>query len=452
MLALSAHSFKRTATSVVLVMLCSTVTTILILLPLPIVYKIGFLMFVVLVMVFFINTLYAMMIFLLIRPAIEPMINVQIIPGVPTVGILSLWITGFFIFKYFVDRSYTIAVPNIGILFLMIPFSLFSMFNSSDIIVSVAHLLRFIGWISVYILMYNLVKTRNDVKKVMMALILSAVIPLIIGYYQLFTGTGWYEELRKIRRLSSVFGQPDTCGLFFSIIFFITLSLFMQTKELRRRIIFLLAMSSILVIIVYTYHRGSQYGMMLGILTMSFFYKKILKIVIPLIFLVCIVFYSEISNRIIDLFVVPEYTTGSSLDSRFFLWGLVLNLMQEHPIIGWGMGTADQVIKNKYSILAMPHNDYLRLAVEIGIFGLLLYTSFIIWELRYYLLQTITNTDKDINGIVFGLVVFYAFVSFGQNNFYNVNNMSVLFSMLAISKKLNLIQSKNRIHEGLSVK
>lgn len=448
----STHAFRRGAMSGTFVILCGIFTAVLVLLPVPIFYKIGLLTFIVMFLVFFTTPFFGMMIFLFIRPTIEPMINVQIIPGVPTVGIFSLGITIFLMFKFFTDRTYTIAVPHISFLWLLLPFSLFSMCNSIDLIESIAHLLRLIGWLSIYILVFNLTKTKEDIKKVIITLILSSIIPLLVGYYQLFTNTGAIDELRKLNRITSVFaGQPDTCAVFFSLIFFIILILYMLSRNLRIKILSSVVMLCILVLIIFTYHRGSQIGLVLGMMVVSTLHKKMIKIVIPLFLFVCLVFHDEIANRIHDLFAPSEYS-GSSLTTRVELWKISLKLLSERPINGWGIGMAKEAIGRYFPVKMVPHNDYLRIAIEIGIFGVVLYLAFMLFEIRYYFLKIVANINREFNTIVLGLLIYFAIVSFGQNNFYNVNNMAILFSVLAISKKLNSIQSQNRMANYFTVK
>lgn len=437
-------SIKYTSTGFTIV--CGLIGAVMVLLPVHIFFKIGFLVFISMALVFFVNPLFAMMIFLFIRPSIEPLINIQIVPGIPIVGFFALWITIFLVFEFLRNRTYNLKIPNIGLLWLLLPFSIFSMFNSVNMIVSFAHLLRVIGWISIYVLIFNLVKTRDDTKKVIIVLILSSVIPLIVGYYQLFTHTGMIDRLRGINRITSVFaGQPDTCAVFFSMIFFITLFLFTQAKVLLMRIILLIAKILILILIIFTYHRGSWIGLLMGMVIISFFHKKILKYIIPLFLLITVLFPAQITQRITEIFMPPTKYVTSALSTRVDLWKTSLfQAIPQHPFFGCGIGGADEAIRKYFILKAIPHNDYLRLAVEIGILGALLYVTFLVLEIRYYLKKIITNTNRELNVIVLGLLIYFIITSFAQNNFYNVNNMAIVFSMLAVSKKMNLYADRQR--------
>lgn len=213
----SNNSFLKNIFQGLLISICGSIGSFLVLAPISLFIKIGVLLFILMVFVFFANPFLAINSFLFIRPSIQPLMDVEIVPGVPIVGIFSLWIITYLIFRFLNDKSYTVAIPNIKILFIMIILSLFSMFNSKSLTTSIAHLLRLMGWISIYILIFNLVSTWDDAKKIIFVLILSSVIPLLVGYYQLFTNTGAIDELRGgINRIYSVFkGNANTAGVFF---------------------------------------------------------------------------------------------------------------------------------------------------------------------------------------------------------------------------------------------
>lgn len=442
----SEHSFKFIDVSIYLAIMCGILVAIFILIPIPIFYKIGFLAFGLIVVMFLINSYFGLMVFLCVRPSIQPLLDdFYIIEGVPTVGVFTLLIIIFLLFKFFTDKTYTIKIPNIEFLLLLIPFSLFSIFNSINITDSLAHLMRLVGWLSIYIFIFNLVKNKEDAKKIIIVLICSAFYPIIIGYYQLFTHSGYTDLLRGLNRITSTFGgQANAAAIFFSMIFFITMTFFAQSKNLLTRRLLLLVIAFILILIVFTYHRSSQLGLLAGLLIISIFNRKMLKVMVPLFLLVALVFHDEIGKRIIELYEPPSKYAGSSLSTRFELWSISLKLILQHPILGCGIGMADNLI-GKHFVFMPPHNDYLRLAVEIGIIGSLLFVIFLMLEIRYYLIKLITNTNKELNVFALGLLIYFIVVSISQNNFYNVTNMGVLFSMLAVSKKLNLIQQKNRV-------
>ncbi|HQU30679.1 MAG: O-antigen ligase family protein [Planctomycetia bacterium] len=436
----SNNSFLKNIFQGLLISICGSIGSFLVLAPISLFIKIGVLLFILMVFVFFANPFLAINSFLFIRPSIQPLMDVEIVPGVPIVGIFSLWIITYLIFRFLNDKSYTVAIPNIKILFIMIILSLFSMFNSKSLTTSIAHLLRLMGWISIYILIFNLVSTWDDAKKIIFVLILSSVIPLLVGYYQLFTNTGAIDELRGgINRIYSVFkGNANTAGVFFSMNIFIMLIVLVQTKDLLiKRLIQLLVLAT-LIIIIFTYHRTSQYTLAAGILVMCIFNKKMIKLAVPIFLLAIIIFHGEIARRIVEIFHPPQYA-GNSLTSRFSYWEIVIfKLFPQHPFIGLGIGGVADALK-KYLFYAEPHNDYIRVSVEIGIFGGLLYVMFFLMEVRYYFYHITRNINRELNITVLGLLVFFIIMQSAQNVIYNVTILTPLVSMLAVSKKLNLI-------------
>ena len=83
----------------------------------------------------------------------------------------------------------------------------------------------------------------------------------------------------------------------------------------------------------------------------------------------------------------------TSWSGRALLWTLGLQKIKSRPITGYGYGTNNEVLfdtaleygiaKGKYRM----HNTYLKIALEIGLVGLLMYLVIIILLLRYYYLS-----------------------------------------------------------------
>ncbi len=415
----------------------------------PIFYKLGIVVFLMMTCIFFTHPLFAMMMFFFVRPLIEGLGDKQIVSGIPFSGIFPLLIISILIFKFLSDKSYTIAIPNIGLLLFLLPISVFSMFHSVAVVVSIVHLLKFLGWLSVYIFVFNIVKTKEDARKIMLALVFSSVIPLLVGYYQIFTHTGYIDKLREITRVTSVFGgQPDPCATYFSSVFLIMLFLYIHSKNLLTKRLLFVAMPLTFIVVIFTYHRVSWIGLTVGIGIILLFNKKMIKYAIPLLLLGIIIFHAEIVIRIREFFEPPPTRYAmNSLTARTNIWKICISeLIPRHPFLGSGIGLTGILTKKYFGEEYVPHNDFLRLSVELGIFGTILYFSFMIKEIRYYLAKIFTKSNRELNVIVLAILIFFVISSVAQNVFYNVMNMTVIFAMLAISKKMNFIEDVNSHH------
>jgi len=118
----------------------------------------------------------------------------------------------------------------------------------------------------------------------------------------------------------------------------------------------------------------------------------------------------EISETIYSLTdsVSGQAITSSSL--RYEIWQTALNMFYDSPLIGTGLGSYSQNLANEgYATWVInntthPHNDLLELAVEVGLIGLVIFTTVAI-SLIIGIFKIIKNTSSDVNFFYFLLFV-----------------------------------------------
>jgi len=103
---------------------------------------------------------------------------------------------------------------------------------------------------------------------------------------------------------------------------------------------------------------------------------------------------------------VPEQT-DSSMGLRYTFWQNSLKLIVEKPWFGQGTGGfigAYQRIAGDAPITKNPHNEFLRITVELGLFGLLIYSGFLVSQF-YYAGRLPDNEKYLAQGILVTLVI-----------------------------------------------
>jgi len=106
--------------------------------------------------------------------------------------------------------------------------------------------------------------------------------------------------------------------------------------------------------------------------------------------------------------VSGQAITSSSL--RYEIWQTALNMFYDSPLIGTGLGSYSQNLANEgYATWVInntthPHNDLLELAVEVGLIGLVIFTTVAI-SLIIGIFKIIKNTSSDVNFFYFLLFV-----------------------------------------------
>jgi O-antigen ligase len=104
---------------------------------------------------------------------------------------------------------------------------------------------------------------------------------------------------------------------------------------------------------------------------------------------------------------VPEQTE-SSMGQRYTFWGNSIKLIEEKPFFGHGTGSFtkeyQRVANGGRIITHNPHNEFLMIALQLGLFGLIFYLGF--FSSQYYYAKFLPNTDKWLaHGVLLSLFI-----------------------------------------------
>ncbi|MDO9138793.1 MAG: O-antigen ligase family protein [Methylobacter sp.] len=133
------------------------------------------------------------------------------------------------------------------------------------------------------------------------------------------------------------------------------------------------------------------------------------------IFLMLFLSFSDKSDRIIEGIAntkayfqpIPEQTE-SSMGQRYTFWAYSLKLIKEKPLLGHGTGNFakeyQRISVGEPFITKNPHNEFLMVAVQLGLYGLLVYLGFLI-SLFYYARKLPDNEKKMAQGLLAVLVI-----------------------------------------------
>jgi O-antigen ligase len=233
-------------------------------------------------------------------------------------------------------------------------------------------LIRQLSIVAVAVLAANTVRTYPGTR-VIAIIVATASLEAVIAVYQLATGQGFEHTNRVWGTLS----HPSTASALFSV--GLALALF-QYYEGRRRP-YLVAAILLTVGILGTRSLGGiaqapvtlvAYGVFAGRLTRRARTTALLGVAVLLVF----VFTGFGSGRIQELGRTTSLSqashgiTTNALDWRYYQWSLLLKDWRAKPAFGWGLGTTDSYITPQQNI---PHNDFLRLLVETGVVGFIVF-------------------------------------------------------------------------------
>ena len=198
-----------------------------------------------------------------------------------------------------------------------------------------------------------------------------------------------------IFRIGLYFVNPDWSGAFFALIFFIPFGLFVYTRSILLKIVYLTQTLLVLPALLFTYSNGAWIGVGVGLLVfIALVGRNRYRILILgsgiIIALLIYMFFSS------QLLLQLQHATGQrELSLRLGAWETGIQVMKAFPLSGIGLGLTTYLeraepyrVPAQYISLAHPHNSYIELGAMGGIplmlvfIALLLCTLWRAWRIR----------------------------------------------------------------------
>ena len=257
----------------------------------------------------------------------------------------------------------------------------FLSFFSFDKQASAVDFFRLLSFFSAFIFGYLIFDTPKKLTELAKVIIFSAVIPASVAWWQLINRGGFFDGDRW--RVLGTFVHPNM--LAFYLVFAICLSLFVVLnlkKGAVEKIFYGLLVIFFIIPLLFTYTRAAWLALAFILFSIGVYrYRKLLFISIlsvAMLYLLAPFFQDRVATLT---------TLGASDSStwRLDLWRDIWGFIKAHPWFGYGPGTASVFITNnvpRMLIETEPHNDYLRVWLESGIFALIIFLSIYIDYVR----------------------------------------------------------------------
>jgi len=326
-----------------------------------------------------------------------------------------------------------------------------SVFTSPDKIVALGlWKAYFIEPIFFFLVFIDVIKTKKQIKQVIVALIASATFIALIAIIQYFTGLGIPEvyNLESLRRVTSIYQYPAAVGLLvapiLSLLLGLIISFFTNQKKnwLTKKHLIVGAVISLLLIVTLIFARTE--GAWVGVLAATFFIFMFTKyrwkiVALSLIAMIVILAVPVTRDYLITLITFQDV----SGEVRLVLWQGTARLIADNPIFGAGLA-GFPALYEKYKearhveLSLYPHNIFLNFWVETGALGLIALLLIIIQYFKlglknYWLLAPM------ICILIYGLV----------DAPYFKNDLAVLFwilvGLMVVVSKLNSCKNPEKI-------
>ncbi len=400
-----------------------------------------------------------------------------LVPKTPPVVPLFLHFTdflAFILFFYFIINYLTLRKLNQDPFFrhfLVFFLSLFlSLIFSYDKVFSLFHILMFFDSYIIYrFILNNLEEDKNNnIKTFIFAYLIFLIFNIFIGLIQLvfgyvpFMGKEFMEiHGFEIKRIRGVFVHGNSFGGILALTIPCFLSFYFsksfKNSSIRIKIVYFFFLFILFFTLFFTYSRNSLISCIVGILSFLLIYfwkiKKInlfLKYFLLLsTFLLFFIFLSKFTfekvyERILSIFRIQE---DISFQIRLYYWKNSLRTFLKYPFFGIGIS---QFIYMPYAFFVIiPHNLYIQLLLETGIFGFLSFI-FLIGSIIKSLFLCVKKVDlnEKYSWMPIGLIgSWFAFLNHNllDSSWTTINHneeMKIFFIMITLSvfiyKKLYL--------------
>ena len=176
--------------------------------------------------------------------------------------------------------------------------------------------------------------------------------------------------------------NSNNLGMFMILIIFPLIMLFLNEKERKHKYIYGALSLIAFINIILSYSRNAWLGFGIGLIVLTLIYSW--KIILGILGIGIIsIFIPSIFNRL------KEFTDISQNMSRIKLWDIALLMIKDHPVKGVGNGNY-RVLYDTYKLKLNkkieyypsenfhPHNIFLKIQSEIGVFGLIFFLGMMI--------------------------------------------------------------------------
>ena len=308
------------------------------------------------------NTWYAVILLLVARSSLDLLADVAVVSSLNGAALLTAAMVAVGFDHIARNRIRVFDLPLTKPFLALLLVSAFTIAMAPDIRLAFEHWIRLLSTFLLFTLIVSELHARPwERYRLLGAVLLSAVIPLIFGLFQLATNGG-DQATEGFNRIYGTFVHPSPYGVYLLTLLPLAAVVWFHQKPGWLKLALGLLAILLLVSSLFTFTRIVWVGLLVGVLVMASIKARAALLVIPIIVVAAIYLLPSVQDR----FEGATQTTGyeSSGAWRIRHWDDQLATTSPSTLpFGSGLGAVEYV-------LGQPaHNDYLRIWVELGLFG-----------------------------------------------------------------------------------
>jgi O-antigen ligase len=252
-------------------------------------------------------------------------------------------------------------------LFLLV--SLISIPGSVDPAGGLKEWARLASGLAIFLMVAGTVKGERHARRFVTILLISSLVPLAAAAVQQLTGGGYFflgfVGTEFAHRPQGTFGHPAALGSYLVILLTLAASVYFAADSAWLKTRLLLWAGVATAGLVLTLARTQWLGMMVAALLVGMVKQRRLVLLVAAVALVLVLTVPLLRERL---------TASDSVVWRLDLWQAAASLAWPPTLAGRGLGTSPWYINQALpKVDAPPHNDYLKVGMEMGLLGWLAY-------------------------------------------------------------------------------
>lgn len=358
---------------------------------------------------------------------------------IATAIIIVTWLA-----KRVLEKDYKLPGGKLSLLLILfVLWNLASFINTAYIDESTRGLFKVIKHSLLFLASIDYFCSRQRLEKILLFSLGVCIVVSLNGIVQYIIGIDLIRQrtidpLDYLHRASSSFRHANDFGAYLVVIITILFSLlFAKLRPLKVRVLLFFAILPCAWSLVATDSRGAWLGFMVALLCLVMIRSKKLLIIFLIMLLLSTFFLpGSIKDRFSDFSTIRNQGT---VWERIKLWGGALNMIKEHPFLGFGVNTYTRNFPKykpqDYPDVRYAHNSYLHMAAEIGIIGSGIFLVFLV-ALIIFAGKAMTTLRRGLErdlclGLLAGTMGFLAHCAV-DTHFYSVTLSAFLFLSLGL--------------------
>lgn len=274
---------------------------------------------------------------------------------------------------------------------------------------------RFVGYYALIWLIVDVIQTRRQLLRMITALMISPIVPILIGAYQALTGGGQMIRALQVgsqspeafNRVYGLAGGPFTLAFYLVLVIPLLLVFFLDEPKLEaesgkesvrphfKRSVLAFLLVGALISLVLTFIRGSWFALVASLVWLGFLRGSLrfrqLMFSIPVMAFGFIWAYAPAQSRLLELSLLEESSPARenlTLLGRIEVWKVAWEWIVSSPLrflAGLGMKAFDYFYillpgpltgrslywrRVEFLVGNRPHNEILGLWLDVGLIGL----------------------------------------------------------------------------------